>query len=759
MNSKFQNSCELFSFSHEKKKIEKKEICFSGENWYIEIIKNKKDVGNQMLRENIIEFLNSTMKGKYVVPPEDYRSINAKLPMWFEPDYSVENDPRLKTFLEYQSPSTSGYSVFFKVFGFAVVGTIMQKYGDIVPSREQMRELLRISGYTAKEMDEYVNSNTESYSIDIVPARSHIPLTFLLARLFINALKDKSEWSGIKNGKKKANYNSQQTTNDSLEKLNAAVKYLQENEILTFDDDTNYNEVYCKFVKDHVKPMMESTLYYKEHLLLEDTMLQSTKALAKELDKRIDRYERTGQITQANNKKNAMKFPAGNPIVQVQKQQTDISETLQNGILPMAGHLPPASSDIINYSHDPCFDEYDRVNQEYDCFCSITEEIYKRSAEAANRKHTECLLERREYIKKEDIGDVAVGFFKAILEHKDDFYKMNMGVAVFSEFIEQCELPLPRSRDVPDLCLSDEIEWNYIDAESNGNLAQTVIKIDDLAIFGNLEETGMENAELLSATISRLAGRPFEAPLYIRKSIIESLHAAGLSKRKARDCAIIVATLESAELAAGADYQTMPRYPEEIEEKITDERNLNDIAQLNKRIESEVEARKRAEAETKQLRKENKANRHDISTMQKEISRLRKQLHESKVANSNIKSDAIAKVTTDKNDVAENTDVSFPYELKVKAVLYGGFEVFHSELLQLIPDLKIVEVSNHVDITPVRNADIVFLQTNKTNHSKYWSVRDACSINDIPYFHLNNANAKLCAIEMVQEIKKIQKSA
>lgn len=103
-----------------------------------------------MLREDIIEYLNSTMKGKYVVPPEDYSRINAKLPMWFEPDYSVENDSRLKTFLEYQSPSTSGYSVFFKFFGFAVIGTVMQKYGDIVPSREQMRELLKISEYTAK---------------------------------------------------------------------------------------------------------------------------------------------------------------------------------------------------------------------------------------------------------------------------------------------------------------------------------------------------------------------------------------------------------------------------------------------------------------------------------------------------------------------------------------------------------------------------------------------------------------------------------
>lgn len=534
---------------------------------------------------------------------------------------------------------------------------------------------------------------------------------------------------------------------------------MSENEILTFDEAMNYDETYCEFVKDHVKPMMESTLYYKEHLLLEETMLQSTKALAKELDKRLDRYERTGRTTPVNNKNNAMRFSAGNPIVQVQKQQPDIPGFLQNNILPMNGHLPPANSGIINSVQDPCFDEYDRVNQEYDCFCSVIEEIYMRSAEVANNKHIEALLERREYIKSEDIGDIAVGFFKAILEHKDDFYKMNMGVAVFSEFMEQCELPLPRSRDVPDLCLNDEDEWDYIDTESNGNLAQGIIKIDDLAIFGNLDETGMENAELLSATISRLAGRPFESPLYIRKSIIESLHAVGLSKRKARDCAIIVATLESAELSAGADYQTMSRYPEEIEEKITDERNPNEIAQLNKRIESEVEARKRAEAETRQLRKENKANRHDISTMQKEISRLRKQLHESKVANSNIKSNAIAEVMTDKNDVAENTDVGFPYELKVKAVLYGGFEVFHSELLQLIPGLKIVEVSNHVDITLVRNADIVFLQTNKTNHSKYWCVRDACSINDIPYFHLNNANAKLCTIEMVQEIEKLQKSA
>ncbi|MCC8163918.1 MAG: hypothetical protein LIO86_12325 [Lachnospiraceae bacterium] len=93
-------------------------------------------------------------------------------------------------------------------------------------------------------------------------------------------------------------------------------------------------------------------------------------------------------------------------------------------------------------------------------------------------------------------------------------------------------------------------------------------------------------------------------------------------------------------------------------------------------------------------------------------------------------------------------------------VLYGGFDVFHKEILKLLPDVRIVEASAHrMDTSPIRNADIVFLQINKTDHSGYYTVCDACKSSGVPYIHLNFASARRCAGVMVKEIEKIQDSS
>ncbi|MCD8148567.1 MAG: hypothetical protein LUE92_03170 [Clostridiales bacterium] len=47
-----------------------------------------------------------------------------------------------------------------------------------------------------------------------------------------------------------------------------------------------------------------------------------------------------------------------------------------------------------------------------------------------------------------------------------------------------------------------------------------------------------------------------------------------------------------------------------------------------------------------------------------------------------------------------------------------------------------------------------FLQINKTDHSGYYTVCDACKSSGVPYIHLNYASAKRCAGVMVEEIKK-----
>ncbi len=102
--------------------------------------------------------------------------------------------------------------------------------------------------------------------------------------------------------------------------------------------------------------------------------------------------------------------------------------------------------------------------------------------------------------------------------------------------------------------------------------------------------------------------------------------------------------------------------------------------------------------------------------------------------------------------------IEYPYRTGLRIVLYGGFEVFHEELLKLLPDVWVVEYAVHIDTTAVQNADIVFLQTSKTAHSGYDTVCDACKSCGVPYIHLNYAGARRCADVIVREIRKRERA-
>ncbi|MCD8083633.1 MAG: DUF2325 domain-containing protein, partial [Clostridiales bacterium] len=183
---------------------------------------------------------------------------------------------------------------------------------------------------------------------------------------------------------------------------------------------------------------------------------------------------------------------------------------------------------------------------------------------------------------------------------------------------------------------------------------------------------------------------------------------------------------------------------EGLESAETVERESDDTSEEGKKSE-ELERR------LAQAWKDNQVCRHEISTLQRkndamgrEIERLKKTL-------------ADKEETEDDVEEQEPEQMEFPYRTKLKIVVYGGFEVFHKSLLNLLPDVRIVESAAHIDVIPVRNADIVFLQTNKTGHSGFWTVCDACKSNGVPYVYLNYASAKRCAEVMVNEIKKIEK--
>ncbi|MCD7842045.1 MAG: hypothetical protein LUG56_06195, partial [Lachnospiraceae bacterium] len=171
--------------------------------------------------------------------------------------------------------------------------------------------------------------------------------------------------------------------------------------------------------------------------------------------------------------------------------------------------------------------------------------------------------ERMEYVSGEFIPGVAMGAFQAIL-NGDEIYKLKIGRIVMEDLMSMSDMPLPCSFDIE---LDDEGDWDYGFTECNGKLALPVIKEGECLSFPlNGGSETINYAVPVTAVLSRFGGRPFEAPLYIRKSLIKKFKENGCSDRKARDYAVIIATLDRVN-TLNDDYRFASEYPTAGEKK------------------------------------------------------------------------------------------------------------------------------------------------------------------------------------------------
>ena len=85
-------------------------------------------------------------------------------------------------------------------------------------------------------------------------------------------------------------------------------------------------------------------------------------------------------------------------------------------------------------------------------------------------------------------------------------------------------------------------------------------------------------------------------------------------------------------------------------------------------------------------------------------------------------------------------------------VVFGGHRTFLKELRKRMPELKYVNISNYgfnVDI--VRNADVVWVQTNCISHTQYSRILKAVRTHNIQLRYFSCASARKCAEQIVRE--------
>ncbi len=680
---------------------------------------------------------------------KDYHTVTQRVCDYLKLDllrndyhYDAGNDARMADLFDYLSPTEASFPQYIDYAAFTIVANVA-RFSMPVPTDEQMLQMLEISGYSGDEMRKYVHSNM-ARKASCVSATHQLPTVCLLSRVLADAMMDKSEWQGYKKGKKKKNY--VPVPNPSMQKLQSLVAFMEENDLIYLDDLDS--EVYKEFVCNHSRYMCRLSCIQKELRTVSGAIERRQREMAKEAMRETERLVRKKSKGKSQNawlpKTGATSLAPVAPLVSSpsplpsQLSPEDLSTLLQT---PTGFTSWSRDTDIKKYNDIP--PEIEALLKQMEQFDDEAGALQEECWDMSDQLTEKNSVERAEYVSNEYVHGIAMGFFQAI-RGGDEIYKLKVGRIVIEDLMAMSDMPLPNSFSTD---LDDDDEWDYAFTECNGKLALPVVKEGDCLSFPLDEKMeAFQYTIPVTAMISRYAERPFEAPLYIRKSLIRKFKEYGCSDRKARDYAVIIATLTQVNMLEDEDYRFAAEYPVPKEK----EREETPEERTDARIQKEIEAHEETKRALHQAQRENQVCRHEISTLQREIERLKNRLAEKEQLNETT-------VSLEKSGSNADVHVEYPYRTKLRVVLYGGFEVFHRELLKLLPDVRVIETSAHIDTNPIRNADIVFLQINKIDHSGYWTVCDACKNSGVPYIHLNYASAKRCAGVMVEEIRKIER--
>ena len=101
------------------------------------------------------------------------------------------------------------------------------------------------------------------------------------------------------------------------------------------------------------------------------------------------------------------------------------------------------------------------------------------------------------------------------------------------------------------------------------------------------------------------------------------------------------------------------------------------------------------------------------------------------------------------------SQITFPYELKKRTIIFGGHDSFLKTLKKLIPDAKYVDPGNYT-FSPeiIRNADVVWVQNNCISHTQYGRVLDITRRYGIQLRYFTYASAEKSAEQIAEADRK-----
>ena len=114
-------------------------------------------------------------------------------------------------------------------------------------------------------------------------------------------------------------------------------------------------------------------------------------------------------------------------------------------------------------------------------------------------------------------------------------------------------------------------------------------------------------------------------------------------------------------------------------------------------------------------------------------------------------------VFNQENEVYENlsAEISYPYQTQKRTVIFGGHETFLKFIRPKFPDIKFVDTINYgFDPAIVKNADVVWVQTNCIAHAQYGNIVKITRKYGIQLRYFVYSSVEKCAEQIVKEDQK-----
>lgn len=175
--------------------------------------------------------------------------------------------------------------------------------------------------------------------------------------------------------------------------------------------------------------------------------------------------------------------------------------------------------------------------------------------------------------------------------------------------------------------------------------------------------------------------------------------------------------------------------------------NANDVlAAVKNSIDADAERNK-----AKALEKELFDTKQKMKDMQKKYEQMLEEANLEKMELIELR-EIVYRLQNDTEPVEseEENPVTLPYTCKSNIVIFGGHDSWSRAFRPLIKNVRMIDPYTNPDVNLIRNADVVWMQTNAMPHSFYNKIMDIARLRKIPVKYFATASASKCAIQLAE---------